>query len=540
MPKSRKLIDNRGMATFIVLIIMVMMTIIGIAIVRMSNDEITLAGNEKHEMSSFYAAEAGLERASAAIQTQYEASGGPPSTLPQGNETINDCVAAYATVDNGAATVQPLTKGVLAGLNALVKTFTITSIGISSIDRSQVVLTQEFNCDLVPIFQFAVFYGNDLEIAPGPDMTLIGRVHSNGNLYLQSNNNLYMDSYVTASGQIIHGRKGPGGTSYGDVMIKDADGNYQNMLANGTWLDASATHWYDSAAVRWKGRVQDSAFGQGELNLPLTGSSDPHKLIERATGNPDSYESLAEFKIIDGVAYAKIAGVWTNVNAALPSGTVSARTFYDAREAKTVNATDLDISKFRGCAYFPTNGVVYTSDHRSGFRATRLVSGDSLGKALSIVCENPLYIKGNFNSKNKKPAFVAGDAVTFLSTNWADTNSTKSLNSRVASNTTTNCSFLTGNLNTTSGTYNGGLENLPRFLEKWDSKTFKWRGSIVNLWNSLQAVGLWVYGGYYTAPVRDWAYDTDLDNPNNLPPETPMVRIFQRMGWQEQYIGYNH
>ncbi|MEW6015185.1 MAG: hypothetical protein AB1690_07670, partial [Candidatus Zixiibacteriota bacterium] len=375
--------------------------------------------------------------------------------------------------------------------------------------------------------------------APGPDMTIVGRIHSNGNLYLQSNNNLYMDSYVTASGNVIHGRKGPGGTSFGNVYIKDADGNYQNMLQNGDWLESSDSYWYDSAVVRWDGRVQDSSFGQGELKLPLTNSDDPHKLIERGSGNPDSYEHLAQFKVLDGVPYSKIGGVWVDVSALLPAGTIATKTFYDARELTNVNTVEIDMDKLQTSSYFPSNGVIYTSDQRAGtFNATRLVNGSELDYATSVVSENPLYIKGDFNKDNKKPAFVAGDAVTFLSNSWNDANSTLTKASRVASETVANCSFLTGNTNTTSTNYNGGVENLPRFLETWTGKKFIWRGSMINLWNSLQADGLWS-GVYYDPPIRDWAYDIDLDDPSKLPPETPRVRVFQRTGWQQEFVGYS-
>ena len=537
MNNKKMTIDERGFATFIALMIMVMMTMIGVAIVKLSNDEISIAGNEMNEMESFYAAEAGLERAAAAMQTQYENTGAPPTTMPSGNETINNCVAAYNTVDNGAATMEILTQGPLAGLHALVKSFTITSTGSSSIDQSQVVLVQEFECNLVPIFQFAVFYGNDLEIAPGPDMTLIGRVHSNGNLWVQAGSTLNMDSYVTCSGQFLHGRKGAGGTSYGNVFIKDAAGTYQNMLRNGTWLDATVPHWYDSATTRWTGRVQDSSFGQGQLNLPLTNAGDPHKIIERASGNADSYENLANFKIIDGVAQAKVGAVWVDVSGLLAAGTVTTKTFYDGREGQNVNTTEIDLNKLKTSAYWPSNGVIYSSDQRAGFNAARLVNGSDLTHPMSFLSENALYIKGDFNSVDKQPVFVGGDAVTYLSNSWDDTKSTLAKSNRVASQTTVNCSFMTGNVNTTSSNYNGGLENLPRFLETWSGKGFIWRGSMVNLWNSLQATGNWS-GSYYGPPIRDWAYDTDLDDPNKLPPESPRVRTFQRTGWQQQYVGY--
>jgi len=90
MNNKKMTIDERGFATFIALMIMVMMTMIGVAIVKLSNDEISIAGNEMNEMESFYAAEAGLERAAAAMQTQYENTGAPPTTMPSGNETINN------------------------------------------------------------------------------------------------------------------------------------------------------------------------------------------------------------------------------------------------------------------------------------------------------------------------------------------------------------------------------------------------------------------------------------------------------------------
>jgi len=539
MKTLSRISNNRGMSTFIALMMMVMLTLIGISAIKMANDEVTIAGNEMNEMQSFYAAEAGLERAAAAIQHAYMTTNQPPSVLPTGNETVSGVVAAYSTSTNGTLEQRTLTQGTLAGLNASVRSFTITSTATSSIDNSQVVLSQEFEAAMVPIFQFAVFYGNDLEVAPGADMTLIGRVHSNGNLWVQSGATLKMESFVTCSGEFLHGRKGPGGTSYGDVLIKDEDGNYRNMKnSDGTFLQATSANWYDSSSNRWGGRVQDSAFGQGELNLPLAATGDPHKLIERAAGNPDSYENKADLRIIDGVAEARVGASWVNVSALLPSGTISSSSFTDLHEGTTVQATNIDMAKLATSAYFPTSGVVYISDQRSGFRGTRLQNGADIGNAVSIFSENPVYVQGDFNTVDKKPAAICGDAVTFLSNNWNDANSALNISSRTASVTSVNASIMTGNNNTTGANYNGGLENLPRFLENWTGRDFNFKGSLVNLWNSQQATAPWAYGSYYTAPNRNWSYDTDLDDPSNLPPETPVVRIFQRVGWRQDNVGY--
>jgi hypothetical protein len=376
-------------------------------------------------------------------------------------------------------------------------------------------------------------------------MTLIGRVHSNGNLWLQAGSNLYMDSYVTCSGDLLHGRKGAGSVDNGNVFIKDTDGNYQNMKnSDGSFLEATDANWYDSASARWGGRVQDGAFGQGELNLPLTNSGDPHKIIERGSGNPDSYEHVAGLKIIDGAAYSEVGGVWQDVTASLPAGTITSESFYDHREHTTVNTTQVDVSKLVSSSYYPANGVIYASDQRSGtFNAVRLTNGSDVGTPMSFFSENPMYVKGDLNSVDKQPVALGADAITFLSNNWNDANSwSGNLNDRIASNTTCNASVMTGNTNSTSSNYNGGLENLPRFLENWSKspkKTFQYTGSLVNLWNSQQATGNWLYGSpVYEAPNRAWAYDTDLDDPANLPPETPMVQLFQRTRWQQQYVGY--
>jgi len=539
--------NQTGMAAFIALMIMLMLTIIGAAVIKTADNELNIAGNEANEMAAFYAAEAGLERASAMIQDQYESTGGPPTSLPTGGETINNCVMSYNATDNGAAQQEILTLGTLAGLKALVKSYTVSATGTSQSDNSSINLVQEFECAMIPLFQFAVFYGNDLEIAPGPDMTLIGRVHSNGNLWLQAGNNLYMDSYVTCSGNLLHGRKGAGSVSNGDVYVKDTDGNYQNMQnSDGSFLESTDAGWYDSASTRWGGRVQDAAFGQGELHLPLTNAGDPHKIIERASGNSDSYENLADLKIIDGAAYSVIGGVWTNVTSMLPANTITNTTFYDKHEGTWVNSTDVDVAALATSSYFPSNGVIYASDQSGGsFNAIRLTNGADIGKALTVASENPMYVQGDYNSVDKKPAALMADAVTFLSNNWDDARShpDTSLNRRKTTETTCNASVMTGNTNTTSSNYNGGLENLPRFLETWKDNSgskvkFNFTGSLVNLWNSQQANGPWSYGSYYTAPIRNWSYDTDLDDPNKLPPETPQVRVFQRTRWQQNDVGY--
>ena len=534
--------NERGLAALVAMLLVGMLTLIGLAALSTSDDEVQVAGNKWQETKAFYAAESGLDKAVSELMGHYDTANSVPGSMPHGEEDVNNCEVTYNTVDNGTATAQVIAAGAQAGLHALVKKYSVSATATNTTDNASVTLKESFESAVCPLFQFAVFYGNDLEIAPGPTMTLLGRVHSNGDLYIQAQNSLKMDSYVTASGAIKHGRKGPGSVDAGDVQVKDGAGTYRSMQLGAGWLEHSYSKWYDSSVARWNGRVQDSDHGQGELKVPITGGGDPHKLIERAAGNADSYENKATLKFINNQAFKLQAGVWVDVTADMTAKgiiTYTPNKFYDGREAQNVDVTDLDMAKLYDEGYAPANGVIYFSDDDGGaseFPALRLKNGTELDAPLTVASENPVYTLGNFNSTKKKAAAILADAYTCLSGSWDDTKGALAKTDRTASNTTVNVAYATGNVNTTSTLYNGGFENLLRFLEDWTNKTNTWSGSAICLWNSTQATGTW-NGTYYTPPARTWSYDSMFDDPNNIPPEAPVIRVFHRTGWAQEHVG---
>jgi len=541
-----KLKSERGVATLIAVLMMGMLLLIGLAAMSTSDDEVQIAGNEMQEMRAFYAAEAGLEKAAAELQIEYDSTGRPPQMMPQSSFTVNDCEVTYYTDGDGTAEQRVLTNGSLAGLHALVSTYAISATSEADVDGAAMTLIQTFETALIPIFQFAVFYENDLWATPADDMTITGRVHVNGDMYLQANTNMYFDGRVTSAGGIYHGF--PGGLysgTNGGVWFKDDKGVYQNMYEDGYWLDADHSDWYNRASDRWGGMVRDADFGESSLNLPLTnGGTDAHSIIDRGDGNSDSYEHKATLVIKDGQALRKASdGSWSDVTANMISDgalTFAANKFYDAREKEWVDCIELDMSKMYDMGYAPSNGVIYVSDNSAGYPGVRLVNGSELDAPLSVFSENPLYVRGNYNTVDKKPAAVIADVVTYLSNNWNDANSSGLLSSRTTTPTTVNASMITGDLDPDIQTYSGGLANLPRFLENWNGTKFTLCGSMVDLWRTKQADGTWSYGGstaYYTAPTRDYRFDKDLEDPNKLPPETPVVRSFRRVGWRQEFAG---
>jgi hypothetical protein len=165
------------------------------------------------------------------------------------------------------------------------------------------------------------------------------------------------------------------------------------------------------------------------------------------------------------------------------------------------------------------------------------------------VSENPVYVLGDYNTKQKVPAAIMGDAITVLSKNWkgeevydgnedptgndSDNKGNQSGSNRQAKDTTVNAAFALGpGAESTMGLGNGQLENSIRFLEDWSGKTFTYSGSIISLWHSLQATGQWVCCNYYSPPRRDWSYDTTFSA--TPPPGTPRGIIMMKGRWSQQ------
>src|SRR5262249_54918666 len=96
------------------------------------------------------------------------------------------------------------------------------------------------------------------------------------------------------------------------------------------------------------------------------------------------------------------------------------------------------------------------------------------------------------------------------------------------------------------GSYNGGLENYPRFHENWGG-TLTYNGSFVSLGNPLHSDGAWCGTGgsstaaavtgcnIYNPPTRTWDYDPAFNNVANLPPLTPRFVYVQQVLFTESF-----
>lgn len=159
-----------------------------------------------------YLAEGALEVAKKQVQTAVANWNAVPT---QGSALIDGATVDYTITPTGFDAVVPDASGV--------QTF-VTGYNISATAEIDGHVSQQnriINTEATPIFQFAVFYNNDLEMLPGPNMTLRGRVHSNADIYLGSNNTLTVDTnYLRAIGEIYRCRKNDPNESIGTVNIR--------------------------------------------------------------------------------------------------------------------------------------------------------------------------------------------------------------------------------------------------------------------------------------------------------------------------------
>lgn len=188
----------------------------------------------------------------------------------------------------------------------------------------------------------------------------------------------------------------------------------------------------------------------------------------------------------------------------------------------------------------------------------KLVAGGMSGAGSSylptpgftIASENPVYVQGNYNTSvsdtfwttgsNTAPhsnASIIADSVTLLSNNWNDLNSLNNptnLGGRTPTNTYYRMAIAAGkNIPFPQPSFSGvakdfgtdgGLHNFLRLLEDWGA-TLSYNGSLVSMYYSEYNTGTFkCCTVVYSAPTRNFYFDTMFLNPSTLPPATPMFQ----------------
>jgi hypothetical protein len=235
--------------------------------------------------------------------------------------------------------------------------------------------------------------------------------------------------------------------------------------------------------------------------------------------------------------------------------------------------------------YPSTKATGYTKNSPYAFAVN---GGRNLPSSMTVASDQAIYLQGDYNTVDKKPAAVMGDTITTLSVNCVSPNQATdpftiptanvnclinswSLTSTVpavspwtgapitstdigtmygARTTSVNAAFLSftnqsrGNLGINRNykgswlNYSGGLNNYMRFVENWSGQNFNYNGSLVSLGTPLEFNGWFrasrpvtadkLSDSYFSPPNRNFTYDTSFNAYPSLPPMTPSVIYLQQ------------
>ena len=531
---------------------------------------------------TYYAAEAGAESAMAQLAQALEDAVLEDEELAM--FSIPDIEGfsfdSFDITKIGALTTERVTDGPFTGLFSKTQVLEIYSQAADADFNSSAILVTA-KAQAIPIFQFGVFFDKDLEITNGPRMDFDGWVHSNGNIYLSSTNQ-YFGDLITTPKNVYHDRKDKHGVLPG-VWIDDATATDVNLN-----FDSRDTPDYNAFRTksddRFDNRLKTNAYAVDSLKVPLPEGVDALTVIQPRDDADGTLERGAKFAwkadwyINVDLSQLSNDNVADNANASnnlcgAGNGTVNGTDifthtreagvptpdgddcedmfavwsdkWYEGRELRYVDVVDIDVDKLYnwvGNGGGRSTSILYITVSTAGandpkgdgiYPIIRLIETNKLSAPMTFATNHPLYVQGHYNTDVWYPSALVGDALTFLSTAWDDS---QHLNPTVvkpnAANTTVYSAVLAGHSGTpcdheepgcgVTSPYGGGLENFPRFLERWTGRSLTFRGSLVSLSFAQQATGLWG-GAYYSPPIRDWEFDTRFDDPANMPPGTPVV-----------------
>jgi hypothetical protein len=316
--------NQRGIALIGVLILSALLLSLAVTLAVHVTSDSQQRGALGRGITGFYAAESGLNRAVGEYRDLFLG-----NELPRGaafdehSFALGDRQVVYKLTEQpGNPRRIALPAGELfAGASALEYRYTVRAKSVDTTSRSESAVGAELLVGYIPVFQFIALYATDLEISPGPPIRLQGRVHTNGNLYLNAAGGpLSIEDdpatgvnavQVSAAQAIYRGRKSENrcdGTVQVDALADDDPTNGDLDARSLPCRSGTTTQIPADEAAHWKGSL---LAGLDSVAMPKPDIIKPPASVS-AGGATDAgiYWSKADLRIVLRV----------NQNGQLPGG----------------------------------------------------------------------------------------------------------------------------------------------------------------------------------------------------------------------------
>lgn len=232
--------------------------------------------------------------------------------------------------------------------NSMVPIIGKSTMRHSSIGTITTYARQDLEVAMMPLFQFAVFYNMDMEFGPGPNMTLSGPVHTNGDLIARiqtgfANTLRFTDRVTSAKGFYANTAhkgstymgsgavdSGPGGT--GPLLFQNLAGvttdikNGSNVWRDHKWTSSATpgsvaetattlSQFRNFATTAYAGNLRTSVHGVTKLVLPAIGDYDETDPLKKTNGRQViEPPSAADAGGVLGTKFSRNAGLYIIVN----------------------------------------------------------------------------------------------------------------------------------------------------------------------------------------------------------------------------------
>jgi hypothetical protein len=446
---------QRGWALLAVMSVAAVGLMVLAGVMSWASENATVAARNNEYFATSYAAEAATEKVLSSLSQDYQNYGFPllsqnmsayAATLPtasdgaywtnyqfSGGRTVNHII-----VTNTATSVSVVMGAPYAGLNLVANTYEIIANAQNITSEYKIVSTvgQQINLGTIPLFQFAIFYQGDMEIAPGAAMTISGPVHGNANVYLDPQNGLTFSNTVSSVGSnVLHQSPLDPTTSRPTPSAIYFDGSPANLnsvdplnLPVGT--NATGVGTNDSQNIY--AILDPPTSGQGP-----TSSTGTNLLYNKA----DMIIIISNNNTISVTSGAGVNSQATVISNNQWSGWLSTNgTFYDQRDSLTVDPVVLNVSNL--VSWSATNTVL-----RPVLSSLR---GSAAADVQSIYVDDQRNTTSNVVTTNTTIG-------TNYSTNVTTTSSFPGANTYVPPITSTNTTSTTTSSKPGSGTYIGSL-----------------------------------------------------------------------------------
>jgi hypothetical protein len=312
-----------GIALITTLLLLMLMSAMVVGFVLLVTEGQRLSGMNNDQSRAFYGAEAGMEKLTAdlgALFSNTYAPSGPqvnaltttppalPATAPiqfvdsQGNSSYQitfpkdgngNPLAAFAQITSGSSPYQ--------GMTALETPYTLT-VGARTTNGAEVKLQRSLQTVGIPLFQFGIYCDGDCGFFPGPNFNFGGRVHTNGNLFLNSggpagagptavgSNQLWLANPVTAAKEIFRdclsntNPESAAGNHPGSVEITKGGGAFQALgFGQGSQIacvNSGKNPAWPGISASFNGNLRSNVKPLS-LTITLLGSSHPVDIIRR-------------------------------------------------------------------------------------------------------------------------------------------------------------------------------------------------------------------------------------------------------------------